>query len=293
MKQIWPYKNEITLRVQSVDLKVYTEQLFDLKLPNDKPNLSLQSERIALNFSLGGVPAQDRCYEEKLTLAAQIGTFEINTFHASKNFSMARPRQLTPMLIRQDVLFQGAPSQPQSRPLTTTTNTPYKPLSSLASAAKRVNNPGGNRNKNASALENPIVMRHGEYGQHMSQQVGSLDQPVPFDEDKVAMLNNDPDLQLIHNLPNITSPGRLITGPKLASRDIKLQNPSHYYRQRSENTSTTAHLDSRTQQMASKQQQQQPELKKSSSKDSLMSNMLQSVTNFFVKKEDQKTETTK
>ena len=135
---------------------------------------------------------------------------------------MVKPRQLTPMIIKQDVLLQGvmSPNQPQSRPLTT--NTPYKPLSSLASAAKKVN--PGNRNLNASALENPLVMRHGEYGQ--LTQAGTLDQPVPFDEEKVAMLNNDPDLQLMHNFPNVTSPGRLIAGPKLAARDIKLQNPN-------------------------------------------------------------------
>ena len=83
-KPIWPFKNEINLRVPAVKLDLYLQHLFDIRPPSTCPKLSITAEKLAANLSMGGVPNQDRNQEEKLALEAQIGSFELSTYHESK-----------------------------------------------------------------------------------------------------------------------------------------------------------------------------------------------------------------
>ena len=95
-----------------------------------------------------------------------------------------------------------------------------------------------------------------------------MDYSAPFDEEKVAMLHSDRDHQLMHKLPNLTSPGRLMIGPKVMSstsmvggRPADSTPPGPYQNH--------GHVG------------KQPAMQKSASKDSLVTNMLQSVTRFL------------
>ena len=45
---------------------------------------------------------------------------------------------------------------------------------------------------------------------------------VSLDEEKTGMMNPDQERQHMHNLPNMTSPGRLMIGPKVTANMISL-----------------------------------------------------------------------
>ena len=55
---------------------------------------------------MGGVPSKEKNQDEKLALQAQIGTIELNTYHSidkSSSYSQVRPRQLSQLLLKQEV----------------------------------------------------------------------------------------------------------------------------------------------------------------------------------------------
>ena len=53
---------------------------------------------------MGGVPSLDRSKEEKVAVQAQLGSFELNTFSTQKSYSQNKPKQLSAMLLKQEVL---------------------------------------------------------------------------------------------------------------------------------------------------------------------------------------------
>ena len=62
-------------------------------------------------------------------------------------------------------------------------------------------------------------MLRNEYG---SIQQANLENPSAFDDQKVAQVTSDTERQLMHNLPNLTSPGRLMIGPKVSTNEIMM-----------------------------------------------------------------------
>ena len=97
---------------------------------------------------------------------------------------------------------------------------------------------------------------------------------MAMDPSKMALLNHDPERPMMHNLPNITSPGRLMIGPKVATNEglIGPMQRSVQEQYRMDQLDVTDPY----------QDPKQPQnLKNSASKDSLMSNMLSSVTKFL------------
>ena len=84
----------------------------------------------------------------------------------------------------------------------------------------------------------------------------------------MALLNHD---RAMHNIPNVTSPGRLMIGPKVATNEALMGPMQRFAQEQRKGEENEPYRDSK-----------EPEkLKKSSSKDSLMSNMLYTVSKFL------------
>ena len=72
----------------------------------------MQSTKLALNLSSSGVPSgADGYKEEKFSMSAQAGGLEISTFNTQKPMPyQVKPRQLTQMYLKQDVLVPNSPT---------------------------------------------------------------------------------------------------------------------------------------------------------------------------------------
>ena len=79
-RQNLPFKNEINVRVGSVELNLYGKQLFDVNPQADCPSIMLSMKALSFEAILAGVPSQDRSNEESLSLQAKLNSFELNTF---------------------------------------------------------------------------------------------------------------------------------------------------------------------------------------------------------------------
>ena len=106
------------------------------------------TNQLALNFSMGAVPTKERDREEKLALQAQVGSFEVNTYHQmQRNPHLgARPRQLSQLLLKQEVVIHQQPQsnnyqaqQQLMNNMRPPTATPNKLIASLASSVNRSN----------------------------------------------------------------------------------------------------------------------------------------------------------
>ena len=64
-KQIWPFLNEMTIRVDSAAVDFFDEQLFDVDKNNPRPKLSIKANQLAMNLQMSAVPTHERQHEEQ------------------------------------------------------------------------------------------------------------------------------------------------------------------------------------------------------------------------------------
>lgn len=120
------------MRLKSAELRVFSEQLFEIKLDTDCPKLSCSASQLALDVALHGVPSKEKSQEERTTLDFELGSFEVHSFKAQNMYSLVKPRQLNPMQLKQEFMMQPAASA-TAAPLMT----PNRGIPSLAKAYNR------------------------------------------------------------------------------------------------------------------------------------------------------------
>jgi len=98
-KALWPYKTEMQVRLLAAELRLFNEQLFEIKPATDCPRLSLIFGPLACHLSFDGVPSCAKASEERVHLQVGLGSFEVNSFSRQRFFSLVKPKKLTPMML--------------------------------------------------------------------------------------------------------------------------------------------------------------------------------------------------